>query len=162
MGSPTSKNLRAPFHRCDPFACMLSNMKPKTQNAVRCAAYQGRKREQDAATDRRRTTARTLRQSKRKPPANPADELVEWCKRRLKVPAGHGLAGKVLALPAFVVDFLRDALQPSCHTGWLLVGRKNGKSQGLASWCWPTWLTAGRFAVLGSVRHCLSHQTEGC
>ena len=112
---------------------MLSNMKPKTKNAVRCAAYQGRKREQDAATDRRRTASRTLRQSKRDAPANPADELVEWCKRRLKVPAGHALAGQAMALPEFAVDFLRDALQPDCHTGWLLVPRKNGKSQALAS-----------------------------
>ena len=108
-------------------------MKPKTQNAVRCAAYQGRKREQDAATDRRRTTARTLRQSKRKPPANPADDLAEWCKRRLKVPAGHALAGQPLELPKFALDFLRDALQPDCNSAYLLVGRKNSKSSSLAA-----------------------------
>ena len=27
----------------------------------------------------------------------------------------------------------RDARLPACHTAWLLVGRKNGKSQALAS-----------------------------
>ena len=43
------------------------------------------------------------------------------------------MAGLAMALPKFVVDFLRDVLRPDCHTGWLLVGRKNGKSQGLAS-----------------------------
>ena len=38
-----------------------------------------------------------------------------------------------MKLPKFAVDFLRDALQPDCHTAWLLVGRKNGKSQALAN-----------------------------
>ena len=38
-----------------------------------------------------------------------------------------------MELPRFALDFLRDALQLVCHTAWLLVGRKNGKSQALAS-----------------------------
>ena len=112
---------------------MLSDMKPKTQNAARCTAYQQRKRERDEATDRRRTAARTRRQSKRVAPVNPADELAAWTKKRLKVPPGHERAGEPMELPKFAVDFLRDALQPDCHTAWLLVGRKNGKSQALAS-----------------------------
>ena len=107
-------------------------MKPKT-NKVACAAYQGRKRERDEAADRRRRASRTRRQSKRKAPDHPADEVAAWSKKRLKVPPGHERAGEPMELPKFVVDFLRDVLQPSCHTGWLLVGRKNGKSQGLAS-----------------------------
>ena len=108
-------------------------MKPKTKNAVRCDAYQQRKRERDEATDRRRTAARTRRQSKREAPANPADDLAAWTKKRLKVPPGHERSGQPMELPKFAVDFLRDALQPDCHTAWLLVGRKNGKSQALAS-----------------------------
>ena len=107
-------------------------MKPKTNKEV-CKAYQQRKRERDEAADRRRTAARTRRQSKREAPANPADELADWCKRRLKVPVGHALAGQPLELPKFAVNFLRDALRPDCHTAWLLVGRKNGKSQALAN-----------------------------
>ena len=112
---------------------MLSNMKPKTQNAARCASYQQRKREQDTAADRRRRASRTRRQSKRKAPDHPADEVAAWSKKRLKVPPGHERAGEPMELPKFAVDFLRDALQPDCHTAWLLVGRKNGKSQALAS-----------------------------
>ena len=112
---------------------MLSNMKPQTKNAARCAAYQGRKRDRVEAADRRRTAARVRRQSKYEAPANPADDLADWCKRRLKVPAGHALQGQAMELPAFALDFLRDALRPDCHTGWLLVPRKNGKSQALAA-----------------------------
>ena len=112
---------------------MLFNTMSQTNKEV-CKAYQQRKRERDAAAARRRTAARVRRQSKREAsPANPAGELVEWCERRLKVPAGHALAGQAMALPKFAVDFLRDALRPDCHTGWLLVPRKNGKSQALAS-----------------------------
>ena len=103
-------------------------MKPKT-NKVACAAYQGRKREREEAADRRRTAARTRRQSKRLVPDDPAEELAAWCKRRLKVPAGHALAGKPLELPKFAVDFLRDALQPDCHTAWLLVGARTEKAK---------------------------------
>ena len=98
-----------------------------------CKAYQQRERDRNDAADRRRTAARTRRQSKRLVPDNPTDDLADWCKRRLKVPAGHALAGHPLVLPAFAVDFLQDALQPDCHTAWLLVGRKNGKSQALAN-----------------------------
>ena len=98
-----------------------------------CAAYQGRKRDQVEAADRRRTAARTRRQSKREAPANPADELAAWCERRLKVPPGHERSGEDMALPEFAVDFLRDALQPECHTAWMLLPRKNGKSQVFAN-----------------------------
>ena len=97
-----------------------------------CKAYQQRTRERDAAADRRRTAARVRRQSKHEAPANPADGLADWCKRRLKVPAGHALAGQALELPAFALDFLRDCLQPSCHTGWMLLPRKNGKSASIS------------------------------
>ena len=102
-------------------------------NKEHCRNYQQRKREQDTAADRRRTAARTRRQSKRESPANPADELAAWCKRRLKIPAGHELAGKPMELPRFALDFLRDALQPDCKTGYLLVARKNSKSSSLAA-----------------------------
>ena len=98
-----------------------------------CKAYQQRKRERDAAADRRRIAGRTRRQSKRVVPADPAGEVAAWSRKRLKVPPGHERAGERMELPKFAVDFLRDALHPDCHTAWLLVGRKNGKSQALAS-----------------------------
>ena len=85
---------------------MLSNMKPKTNKEV-CAGYQGRKRDRNDAADRRRTAARTRRQSKRVAPAKPADELAAWTKKRLKVPPGHERAGEPMELPKFAVDFLR-------------------------------------------------------
>ena len=111
---------------------MLSNnMTPQTNKAA-CAAYQGRKREKDADADRRRTAARTRRQAKREAPANPADELAAWTEKRLKVPPGHERAGESMTLPGFAVDFLRDALQPECHTAWMLLPRKNGKSASIS------------------------------
>ena len=105
---------------------------PQT-NKERSKAYQGRKRDREDAADRRRTAARTRRQSKREAPANPADDLADWCKRRLKIPAGHALAGRAMELPKFAVDFLRACLQPDCKTGYLLVARKNSKSSSLAA-----------------------------
>ena len=84
-------------------------------NKEACKAYQGRKRDREAAADRRRTAARTRRQSKRLVPAKPADELAAWCKRRLKVPVGHDLAGKPLVLPKFAIE-----LPPtSSGFGWM-------------------------------------------
>ena len=152
MGSPTTGVSASRLSNTSQVACMLFNMKPKTQNAVRCAAYQGRKREQDAATDRRRRASRTRRQSKRKAPDHPADEVAAWSKKRLKVPPGHERAGEPMELPKFVVDFLRDVLQPDrvIRVGFWL-GARTGSPKHLASlWCWPTWLTAGRFAVRAS------------
>ena len=111
---------------------MLSNMKTKTKNADRCASYQQRKRERDTATDRRRTAARTRRQSKREAPDNLAESVAAWCKRRLKIPVGHELAGQAMELPKFAVDFLRAALAAVCHSAYLLVSRKNSKSSSLA------------------------------
>ena len=101
-------------------------------NKEACKAYQGRKRDREAAADRRRTAARTRRQSKRLVPDKPVDDLADWCKRRLKVPVGHALAGKPLVLPKFAVDFLRKCLQPDIHTGWMLLPRKNGKSASIS------------------------------
>ena len=44
-----------------------------------------------------------------------ADELAAWCKRRLKVPVGHDLAGKPLVLPKFAIE-----LPPtSSGFGWM-------------------------------------------
>lgn len=100
-------------------------------NKEACKAYAQRGRERDAAADRRSRAARTRRQGKRETPADPAGDLAAWSLKRLKVPAGHALAGQAMALPEFAVDFLRDALQPDCHTAWMLVSRKNGKSHGL-------------------------------
>ena len=101
-------------------------------NKEACKAYQGRKRDREAAADRRRTAARTRRQSKREAPDDPAGELEAWARRRLRVPPGHEKAGEPLVLAPFAVDFLRDALRPDCKTGYLLVARKNSKSASLA------------------------------
>ena len=107
-------------------------MATETQNARDCKAYQQRKRERDEATDRRRRAARTRRQSKRTVPTDPAGELAAWTEKRLKVPPGHERAGESMTLPRFAVDFLRDALQPDCHTAWMLLPRKNGKSASIS------------------------------
>ena len=82
--------------------------------------------------ERRRTAARTRRQSKREAPTEPADELAIWTEKRLKVPPGHERAGESMTLPGFAVDFLRDALRPDCHTAWMLLPRKNGKSASIS------------------------------
>ena len=110
---------------------MLSNMKPKTNKEV-CAGYQGRKRDRNDAADRRRTAARTRRQSKREQPAEPSGAVAAWAAKRLKVPVGHDRAGEALALPAFAVSFFRAVLETACHLGYLLVSRKNAKSTSLA------------------------------
>ena len=59
-------------------------------------------------------------------PADPAGALADWSRDKLKVPAGHPLAGQPLTLPAYGVDFLRDAL--SHRESLLCLGRKNAKS----------------------------------
>ncbi len=59
-------------------------------------------------------------------PDEPADALADWSRTTLKVPPGHPRAGEPLALPAFGVEFLRDAL--ASREALLSVARKNGKS----------------------------------
>ena len=59
-------------------------------------------------------------------PADPAGSLAAWSRAALKVPAGHPLAGQPLTLPAYGIDFLRDAL--SHRESLLCLGRKNAKS----------------------------------
>ena len=107
-------------------------MKPKT-NAEGCASYQTRKRDREAAADRRRRAARTRSQSKREQPDDLAREVAAWSAKRLKVPAGHDRAGQPMELPRFAVRFLEDALKPDCHAAYLLVSRKNSKSSSCAA-----------------------------
>ena len=57
---------------------------------------------------------------------DPVDELADWAKATLRVPAGHPDAGKPMELPGFAADFLRDAMRNMESV--LSVARKNGKS----------------------------------
>lgn len=52
--------------------------------------------------------------------------LAAWAKATLKVPPGHPLAGRPMALPDFAERFLRDGW--TAHESALCMGRKNGKS----------------------------------
>ena len=61
-------------------------------------------------------------------PEDPAGALAEWSRTRLKVPPGHARAGEPMELPAFAVDWLREALADGVRKAGLFVGRKNAKS----------------------------------
>ncbi|MYK58439.1 MAG: hypothetical protein F4027_07450, partial [Rhodospirillaceae bacterium] len=52
--------------------------------------------------------------------------LAAWAKATLKVPPGHPLAGRPMALPDFAERFLRDGW--TAHESALCMGRKIGKS----------------------------------
>ena len=57
---------------------------------------------------------------------DPAEQLEQWSRRTLKIPAGHPLAGAPMELPRFGVEFLRDALRH--RQSLLCMARKNAKS----------------------------------
>ena len=61
-------------------------------------------------------------------PDDPAGALAAWSRTRLKVPPGHPREGEPLELPAFAVDFLRDAMREGVREALLTCGRKAGKS----------------------------------
>ena len=65
-------------------------------------------------------------------PVDPAGALAEWARAKLRVPAGHPNAGEPMELPAYLVDFFRDALQEGCTESLNCVARKNGKSAAVA------------------------------
>ena len=66
-------------------------------------------------------------------PDDPALALAEWSASKLVVPAGHPLAGAPMSLPAYGVEFVRDAL---VHRESLLcMARKNSKSGIVAVLC---------------------------
>ena len=50
----------------------------------------------------------------------------------LSVPPGHARAGEPMELPAFAVDWLREAMAPGIREAGLFVARKNAKSAVLA------------------------------
>ena len=66
------------------------------------------------------------------PPADPAGAVAAWTRDNLIVPPGHPKAGERLELPAYLVDFFRDALAPDTHESLLCVARKNSKSGAVA------------------------------
>ncbi len=59
-------------------------------------------------------------------PADPVGELCAWAAATLRVPPGHPLVGKPMALPGFAESFLRDGW--GAHESALCVARKNAKS----------------------------------
>ena len=58
--------------------------------------------------------------------ADPVGELAAWAAATLRVPPGHPLAGRPMALPDFAERFLRDGW--TAHESALSMARKNGKS----------------------------------
>ena len=64
--------------------------------------------------------------------SDPAGALADWARSTLRVPPGHKNAGRGLELPAYLVDFFRDALAPGCTESLNCVARKNGKSAAVA------------------------------
>ena len=95
--------------------------------------YRDRTAERLAARERKRRQRARQREAKRRAtvlpfpvPADPVGELVAWSRDVLKVPPGHPMAGRPMALPDFAVDFLRagwDAHESACA-----MARKQGKS----------------------------------
>ena len=65
-------------------------------------------------------------------PEDPASALAEWSRSRLVVPPGHPNAGRPMELPAFAVEWLREALADGIREAALFVARKNAKSAVLA------------------------------
>ena len=59
-------------------------------------------------------------------PDDPVGELAAWSRDVLKVPPGHPMAGRSMALPDFAVDFLRAGW--TAHESALCIARKNAKS----------------------------------
>ena len=100
------------------------------------AAVSNRER-QRRFRDRRREERRRLAST---PPETPpdvlpgdaADLLAAWCAERLIVPPGHPLEGQPMVLPAYVRNFLADALQPAVKEALLCTARKNSKTGGIA------------------------------
>ena len=60
------------------------------------------------------------------PPVDPVGDLASWAAATLKVPVGHPLAGRPMALPDFAEAFLRAGWD--AHESALCVARKNAKS----------------------------------
>ena len=65
-------------------------------------------------------------------PADPAGAVAVWARERLKVPPGHANSGQPLELPAYAVEFFREALADGVREGGCFVARKNAKSAAVA------------------------------
>ena len=63
-------------------------------------------------------------------PDDPGAAVALWAKRTLKIPPGHPRAGKPMALPPYLADFICDAL--THDESLLCIGRKNAKSSAVA------------------------------
>ena len=67
------------------------------------------------------------------PCSDPARAVEQWSAKRLRVPPGHANAGEPMLLPAYFVDFLRDALADGVREAGCYVARKNAKSACVAA-----------------------------
>ena len=63
---------------------------------------------------------------------DPVSALAAWSESTLIVPHGHPAAGAPMVLPAYALDWLRDALAPGIREGLLCVARKQAKSACIA------------------------------
>ena len=102
---------------------------PHSTKAARAAyqkKYRARKAAERAAAGK--AQARAVSAGLPKWPRDPAGVLAKWSRAVLKVPPGHPLAGQPMVLPAFAVDWLRDALAPGIRESALFMARKNSKS----------------------------------
>ena len=59
---------------------------------------------------------------------DPIDRLLAWSRNTLRVPAGHRLAGEPMEVPAYALQFLRDATAAGVRESLLTMARKNAKS----------------------------------
>ena len=62
---------------------------------------------------------------------DPLQRFFEWCESTLKVPAGHGLAGKPFHLERWQRRFIKNATK---RYNLLSCSRKNGKTGMIAAW----------------------------
>ena len=95
---------------------MTGKTKPKRDRAAYMRAYRAK----------RRAASAPLEPTIPPFPSNPAGALAKWAKATLKVPPGHPLAGRPMALPDFAAAFLQDGWHS--HESALSVARKNAKS----------------------------------
>ena len=95
-------------------------------------------RSRDSVRDSLRRMRAAEREAKKEiihypdPPADPAGAVAEWASAKLVIPPGHGRAGEAFQLPAYLIDFFRDALATDTQESLLCIARKNSKSGGVA------------------------------
>lgn len=100
---------------------------PKRQpNPTQAAVRQRRWRERQSAQ-------KALQAASAAPTGDLAAAYVEWAESSLRVPPGHPHAGQLWRVPAFMRDWLGDALATGVNQALLSAPRKNAKSASIAS-----------------------------